>query len=103
MQHATHPGTSPLTVARRCDIAFNEGKPRPLDWADASLDIGQIVTMSVGEIVQADHHLIEREKLLDQVRTDKSGRPGYEPLLGGPGEVEFKLFVAGGHFWREPC
>ena len=59
--------------------------------------------MPVGEIVQADHNLIKRKKLLDQVRPDKPGRTGDEPLLRSPGEVESKLFVGGGHFWREPC
>ncbi len=103
MQDAADSGTSPLTVARRCDIAFNEGKPRPLAGGGAGLNIGQIVSMSVGEIVQADHNLIKREKLLDQVRPDKTGRTGDEPPLWCPGEVEFKLFVGGGHFWREPC
>jgi len=101
VQHTAHPSISPLTVARRCNIAFNEGKPRPLAGGDAGLDIGRIVPMSVGEIIQADHYLFERQKLLGQVRTDKAGRTGDEPLLRGPDEIEFKLVVSGGHSWRD--
>ena len=101
MQHAAHSGTSPLAVARRRCVAFNEGKPRPLTGRNAGLDIGQIVPMSVGEIIQTNHKLIERQKLLDQVRPDKTRRARHEPFLLCPGKVEFKLVVGGGHFRQD--
>ncbi len=101
MQDPAHSGTRPLAVARRRDVAFDKRKTGPLVGGDAGLDIGQIVPVPVGEIIQTNHPLIERQKLLDQVRPDKTRCTGDKPLLRSPGEVEFKLVVGGGHFRQE--
>jgi hypothetical protein len=54
----------------------DEGEVLPLRWGDQGLDFVEVALVAGGEVVQADHALVEFEQGFQQVAADEAGYAG---------------------------
>src|SRR5690606_7044439 len=85
------------------DVAFMKGEARPLLGADEFAHLVQVLLVAGGEVVQADHALVELEQGFEQVGADEAGDAGDQPGFRAGPEIFLKLFVAGSHRLHFPC
>ena len=95
MQDVVHTFASLAAVVEVADVALDELEACPLFRADQLLDFVEVVLVAGGEVVEADHPLVELEQSFQQVGADEASYTGNQPGLGGLREVLQELFVAG--------
>ena len=84
-----------LAVGQLADVALDEVELGPLPWGDQSLDFIEVALVAGGEIVEADHALVEFEQGFEQVATNEASHTGNEPGFCGLAQFGLDLFVAG--------
>ena len=61
---------------RVADVALDEGEVSPLGFGDQRLDLVEVVLVAGGEVIEADHHLVQFQQCLQEVRTYEAGGTG---------------------------
>ncbi len=84
-----------LAVGQLADVALNEVELGPLLWGDQGLDFVQVALVAGGEVVEADHALVEFEQGFKQVAANEASHTGNEPGFGVLAQLGLDLFVAG--------
>ncbi len=84
-----------LAVGQLADVALDEVELGPLLWGDQGLDFVQVALVSSGEVVEADHALVEFEQGFEQVAAYEACHTGDEPGFRGLAQFGLDLFVAG--------
>ena len=84
-------------VFQLADVALDEVEVGPLGGGDQALHFVQVALVAGGEVVQANHALVELEQGLQQVTADEAGHACDEPGFGRLAQFSLYLFVAG-HF-----
>ena len=79
MQNNFRVRASFLTGWQIANIALKEPKATPLLCVDQSFDFVEVLRMPGGEIVEADHTLIEFEQCFKEVGTDEPGNTSNQP------------------------
>src|SRR5271166_5505880 len=80
MQHRVRAFAQTCAIPDRANVAFDEIKARPLRRFNESLHLVEIALVAGREIVKAGDALIKLQKRLQQIRANKSGRPGDRPV-----------------------
>ena len=93
MKHKLRAGRGGTAGVDVPDVAFNEPKPRRSvrPWAQDGLDI---VAVSGGKIVQANHCLAQIQQRFEQIRSNESSDPGYQPRSWFTSELAPEAFVS---------
>lgn len=76
MQNVVHSFADLATFVEVADIALDALKACPLTCADQALDFFEVVLVTGGEVVEADHALVELEQRFQQVGADEAGYAG---------------------------
>jgi hypothetical protein len=81
MRHIVCVFANAHAILDRADVAFDEIETRPLRRFNESLHLVEIALVGGREIVKAGDALIKLQKRLQQIRANKSSRPG-DQFLG---------------------
>ena len=82
-----------LAIGQLADVALDEVEAGPLGRRDEGLHFVEIVLVAGGEVVQADHALVQLEQGFEQVAADEAGHAGDEPGAGLLGKAGLQLLV----------
>jgi hypothetical protein len=73
------------------NIALDPGELRPARRADDVADLGEVLEVSGGKVVQANDPLVQAQELLGQMGADETGHAGDQPGGGGGGQMLLQL------------
>jgi len=80
MQHEVDAFNGAAASVQVANIAFHEGKARPLLGRDRGTHFIQIALVTGCEVVQARDGLVQLQQGFQQVRPDEAGAAGHQPL-----------------------
>lgn len=73
VKHIVHALAGAMAVGQFTDVALDEAEPRPRGFPHVGLDVGQVVVVAGGEVVQAHDLLAQAQQRLDQAAADEAG------------------------------
>lgn len=93
VQHVVNTVTGLVAVGQVADVALDEVKAGPLSGCDQGPHLIEVALISGGEVVQADHALVEPEQRLKQVAADEAGHPANKPGGRLLGEADLEVLI----------
>ena len=68
-----------MTVIRTADVSFDKTEFEPLRGGNRSTNFVKIALMPRRKVIQPDYFLVKFEQGFDEMRTDETGTPRYQP------------------------